>query len=44
MFGQFFISPQVKRIAIITNNYGKYELLNDLKLEHRKYQENLKPS
>ena len=30
MFYQIFLSPQVKRWAIITYKYGIYELLHDL--------------
>ena len=40
MFYQTFLSPQVKRCAIITYKYGMYELLhellNDLRLDIRK--------
>ena len=48
MFYQIFISPQVKRWAIVTYKYGIYELShelpNDFRLrsyEIRKYQENM---
>ena len=48
MFYQIFLSPQVKRYAIISNKHGIYvlpqELSNDLKQEISKYQENLKVS
>ena len=30
MFYQIFLSPQVKRWAIITYKYGKYELRHEL--------------
>ena len=44
MFDKIFVSPQVKRIVIISNKHGIYELPhelpNDLRL--RKYQEDLK--
>ena len=32
MFYQIFLSSQVKRWAIITKNYGTYELPKDLSL------------
>ena len=32
MFQQIFLSPQVKRIVIINNKHGIYELPNDLTL------------
>ena len=32
MFYQIFLSPQLKRIVIITNKHGIYELPNDLRL------------
>ena len=32
MFYQIFVSPQVKRWAIITYKYGIYELQKDLRL------------
>ena len=32
MFYQMFLSPQVKRCAIVTYEYGIYELLNDFGL------------
>ena len=32
MFYQIFLSPQVKRLAIITYKHGIYELPNDLRL------------
>ena len=32
MFYEVFLSPQVKRIAIISNKHGIYELPNDLRL------------
>ena len=51
MFDKIFVSAQVKRIVIISNKHGIYELPhelpNDLRLrtlEIRKYQENLKTS
>ena len=47
MFDKIFVSPQVKRIVIISNKYDLYELPNDLRLgryEIRKYQEDLKTS
>ena len=49
MFYQIFLSPQVKRIVIISNKHGIYELPdelpNDLRLKKtRKYQEDLKSS
>ena len=54
MFYQIFLSPKVKRSAIISNKHGIYELPhelpNDLRLtnlgsqEIRKVQENLKTS
>ena len=47
MFYQIFYSPQVKRMMIISNKHGIYELPNDLRrriLEIRKYQEDLKTS
>ena len=46
MFDKILVSPQVKRIVIISNKLGTYELPhelpNDLRL--RKYQEDLKTS
>ena len=30
MFQQIFLSPQMKRCAIITYKHGMYELLNEL--------------
>ena len=49
IFYQIFLSPRVKRSAIISNKHGihelPHELPNNLKLkEIRKYQENLKTS
>ena len=51
MFDKIFVSPQMKRMVIISNKHGIYELpqqlLNDLRLrtlEIRKYQEDLKIS
>ena len=32
MFDKIFVSPQVKRIVIISNKHGIYELPNDLRL------------
>ena len=44
MFGKIFVSPQVKRIVVISNKHGIYELPHELPndLELRKYQEDLK--
>ena len=46
MFDKIFVSPQVKRIVIISNKHGiydlPYELPNDLRL--RKYQDLRTPS
>ena len=46
MFYQIFLSPQVKRIMIISNKHGMYELRHELRnnLRLRKYQEDLKTS
>ena len=49
MFDEIFLSPQVKRIVIISNKHIiyqlPYELTNDLKLSRfMKYQEYLKIS
>ena len=46
MFGKIFVSPQVKRIVVISNKHGIYELPHELPngLELRKYQEDLKAS
>ena len=46
MFYQIFLSPQVKRIMIIGNKHGIYELLHELPndLGPRKYYEGLKSS
>ena len=30
MFDKIFVSPQVKRIVIISNNYGIYELPHEM--------------
>ena len=32
MFDKSFVSPQVKRIVILSNKHGIYELSNDLRL------------
>ena len=32
MFDKIFVSPQVKRIVIISNKHGIYELPNDLRI------------
>ena len=32
MFGQIFLSPQVKQSMVISNKHGIYKLLNDLRL------------
>ena len=40
MFYQTFLSPQVKRCAIITNKHNIYELPYELPNDLRKYQEN----
>ena len=42
MFYKIFLSPQVKRCAIITYKNGMYELQNDLRL--RKLENNRKVS
>ena len=45
MFYQIFLSPQVKRIVIISNKHGIYELpqelLNDLRLRKLEKEEDL---
>ena len=40
MFYQTFLSPQVKRYAIITYKHNMYELPHELPNDLRKYQEN----
>ena len=40
MFYQTFLSPQVKRYAIITYKHNIYELPHELPNDLRKYQEN----
>ena len=42
MFYQIFFSPQVKRCAIITYQYGMYELTHELPNDLRFTQESLK--
>ena len=37
MFYQIFLSPQVKRIVIISNKHGIYELPYELQNELKKY-------
>ena len=46
MFDKIFVSPQVKRMVIISNKHGIYELPHELpnNLRLRKYQEDLKTS
>ena len=35
MFYQIFLSPQVKRIVIVSNKYGIYELPHELPIDLR---------
>ena len=49
MFDKIFVSTQVKRILIVSNKHGIYELPNELPNDLRvrkirKYQEDLKTS
>ena len=42
MINQMFLSPQVKRCAIITYKHGRYELSNDLRLKDFRELENVR--